>query len=222
MELSAHWPSSVVSVLAECATVRLDDGSVLHRLDHVALAFLEELVERLHVETRGLRQSLLGFDLVTGLGPFRLEALDASDEIEQLLAAVRDHGAASECGFSRTCFLSSARVRITFHAIQGEQQRANGSLDRSFVVAHVKARNFAPRQSLHGWHRSFDPGQGTKIERAFHRREDDRLRMTLLLANAYNHMIASVVGTDLPIIINDQALAAREEGVPHRVLGAHG
>lgn len=63
---------------------------------------------------------------------------------------------------------------------------------------------------------------GTQIERAFHRREDDRLRMTLLLANAYDHMIASVVGTDLPIIINDQVLAAREEGVPHGVLGAHG
>ena len=46
--------------------------------------------------------------------------------------------------------------------------------------------------------------------------------MTLLLANANDHMIAGVVGTHLPIVINDQPLAAREERVPHGVLGAHG
>jgi hypothetical protein len=51
--------------------------------------------------------------------------------------------------FSRTGFLSSARVRITFDAVQGEQQRGNRSLDRSFVVARVKPRNPALRQALH-------------------------------------------------------------------------
>ena len=46
--------------------------------------------------------------------------------------------------------------------------------------------------------------------------------MTLLLTNAYDHMIARVVGTHLPIVINDQPLAAREESVPHGVFRAHG
>ena len=52
--------------------------------------------------------------------------------------------------------------------------------------------------------------------------EDNRdvARMALLLADANDHMIAGVVGTHLPIVIDDQSLAARKERVPHGVLGA--